>query len=115
MLQYTPRHTPPLALMLQDCGDPSASALAKTFGVSTRTARRWIANDDAPRAVLLSLFWVTRWGRSEVDARAVNDARLHAGMARCHEATIRRLRADIDRLLALGHFGSANDPLQRQA
>lgn len=77
MLQNLPRHTPPLSLMLHDLGDPKPPVLARALGVSTRTVYTWLRRDDAPRPVLLAVFWLTRWGRQHLDADLYNLATLH--------------------------------------
>lgn len=111
MLARLPKATPALSMMLADIGSPSAEGLAGAFGVTPRTAQSWISADHAPLPVLLSLFWLTKWGTSEIDARAHNDA-VMAGM----EAN--RLRKEIEEIQALlaavgriADFGSANDPV----
>lgn len=64
----------------------------------------------APRPVLLSLFWLTRWGMSLVEAEALNLAQLHMGMTRALKSENAALRSEIARLALLGDFGCANDP-----
>ena len=83
MLHQTPRQSPPLGMMLDDLGNPSTSEVCKHLGVSSYQLGGWIRKNQAPRSILLSLFWCTRWGRSILDAQAVNDARLYAGLAEC--------------------------------
>jgi hypothetical protein len=111
MLAHAPRVLPPLAVVLADIGNPSTADLAAVLDVDVRTIQRWIADDKMPRAAHLALFWLTRWGRSIVDTRAVNDARLYASLARSRDDELRQLRGQLARLLAIADFGSANDPL----
>lgn len=111
MLPFIPRDTPALGVMLADMGNPPPAAIAKALHVSTATVRRWLAADCAPRPVMLSLYWVTRWGRSEVDCRAVNDARQAWGMVSCLEGEAKGLRSRIAYLESVARFGSANGPL----
>ncbi len=85
--------------------------IARYLGISTRTLRRYITEDQAPRAVLLALFWRTRWGISEIETRAQNEAARWFMQAKALERQIARLQAKIERLEALGSFGSANEPL----
>lgn len=110
MLKLAPRWLPHLSLMLDDLGNPSAAAIARTLGVSETLTRRWIRSGDAPRAAQLALFWLTRWGRSEVDAKAVNDARLSHQTCEALRREVTLLREENARLLRLGDFGAANDP-----
>lgn len=111
MLPLIPRDTPALGVMLADLGNPSPADVARALDVSTATVRRWLAADSAPRMALLTLFWVTRWGRSQVDAKAVNDAREALGMVKCLEGEATGLRARIAYLEAVARFDSANEPL----
>ena len=87
--------------------------IARYLGISTRTLRRYITDDQAPRAVLLALFWRTRWGISEIETRAQNDAARYYSWAMTLERENRQLRAKIERLQDMADFGSANRPLFR--
>ena len=104
-----PRLLPPLAALLLDLGEPEAAELAAFLGVHVRTVRRWLAQDDAPRPVLLSLFWLTRWGRSQVAADAVNAARLAQAQARAATEAAAAAQTTIAHLVRVGDFGAAND------
>nr|WP_316639182.1 hypothetical protein [uncultured Roseateles sp.] len=106
----TPVQCPSLGQILDDLGRPTVKRLAKALGTSQASVYRWIAKDQAPRPVMLSLFWLTRWGMSLVDAEAVNDARLKAQIARCLQDENDRLRFELARVLSIGDFGAANDP-----
>lgn len=107
----TPTQLPPLSLLLDDIGSPGADRLAKTFAVSRAEAMSWLRNDQAPRAVMLSLFWLTRWGRSVISAEATNDAAMAYGRCRALERELETERDRTRRLLQLGNFGSANAPM----
>lgn len=122
MLNRLPTFMPPLAAMVADIGNPAPAELAKALGVSTRTVRGWLQEDAAaPRCALLSIFWLTRWGMSQVDCETHNLARMHAGMAALaqqqlkeaqaqHAAEVAELEAKLQRLGRIGDFGAANDP-----
>lgn len=110
----TAAHVPPFSFLLDDLPATPAQ-VARHLGVSARTLGRWMAADQAPRAVMLALFFESRWGRSALDAKAVNDARLYAGLAGALELENATLRARIARLERLGGFGSANAPLWASA
>lgn len=112
MLNRLPTQTPPLWVMLEDIGSPSPKAVAKSLGVSEVTVKKWIKHDTAPRAVLLAVFWITRWGMSAVDAEAHNAAIMSAGLARARLSEIERLQGAMHRLGRIAQFGSANDPAQ---
>lgn len=114
MLFLLPQHVPPLALILEDIGNPSARELARSLGVTERTAYRWKADPDhVPRLVVLALFWLTRWGQSAVDCQARNTATLYAEQARATQRELELTRADLARVMALGQTGAANDATQR--
>lgn len=101
---------PPFSYLLDDL--PAAPrAVARHLGVSWRTMQRWIKDDQAPRAAMLALFYESRWGRSAVDAAAVNDARQANALAGALERECAMLRARIARLERLGGYGSANAPI----
>lgn len=106
-----PTQLPPLSMMLADLGGPDARAIGRALDVSARTARRWIAADHAPRGAMLALFWLTRWGRSQLDARLTSEAQglaaLVASLKRARTVDRRR----VSRLLELADFGAANQPL----
>ncbi len=105
----SPAGLPPLSLILADLGQPTPQAIATALGVSVAAARRWVRDDCAPRTVLLSLFWLTRWGRSDVHCRAENDARMQAGLARCLAEQVKAHEDRLGRLLRIADFGCAND------
>ena len=110
MLNRLPRLVMPLSMILGDIGDPSPRELARALGVSERTVFRWIKADEAPKAVMLALFWLTRWGHSQVNAEAHNDAVMHASVARALGREVGDLTAKLARLGRIADFGSANDP-----
>ena len=114
MLNRIPRSFPALSWMLDDIGRPAPDALAKAFGYSTPSVRRWIAADTAPLPVLIGLFWITKWGRSEVDAEAHNDAVQHAAMSRLLRDELigaQRQIARLQRALDSAATGAANSPV----
>ena len=113
----TPTQMPPLEMMMADIGNPTAHELARALGVTTRTVERWRSAGHAPRAAMLAIFWLTRWGMNAVHCEAHNAAVLHAGMSACLKreteglsAEIETLNAQLARLGRIADFGSANDP-----
>lgn len=111
MLRRFPKTTPALSVMLADIGSPSPEALASAFGVTTPTARRWLQEDEAPLPVQLALYWLTRWGTSEIDAKAHNDA-VAAGREMIRlRSEVEALRAQLESVGRIADFGSANDPV----
>lgn len=96
MLTKLPKHTPPLGVMLADLGNPHPRDIARSLGVGQSTVRRWISDDDAPRTVLLALFWVTRWGAQWLDADLFNLARAHMGLSEALQRELVMLRESHD-------------------
>lgn len=105
-----PRNVPPLSLMMDDLGHPPPRVIARAFDVTERTVRRWLRDDRAPRAVLFSVFWLTRWGREQVHHEAEYRAHFHVGLYEALRRENAALHARIARLDALGDFGTANAP-----
>jgi hypothetical protein len=112
MLMRLPKYLPPLDVLLHDIHRPTPAALAQAMGVTESTAKRWIANNEAPKPVLLALFWLTRWGMQWTDADLYNEAQLHFSMNRCQARQILDLKGKLRRAAKLGNFGSANDPAE---
>lgn len=107
-IAQAPRHLPAWDLILDDLGRPSAERIARALDVGVSTVYRWNSARSAPRMACLALFWLTRWGRSEIDCRATNDAMMAVGLARSlhqERAGLRgrtvQLAAERDRLRAL--------------
>lgn len=104
-------HTPPLSYLLDDLFTRDPKKVAKHLGVTVRTLERWKAADDAPRAVLLALFYESRWGYSLVATTAHNGEMFARQEADSLKRTNAALRVRIARLEALGNFDSANEPI----
>ena len=88
-----------------------AAQVAQALGVTPLTVQRWISDDDAPLVCRLALFYVTRYGRSAVAAQAENDAQIFRTSVEHYRREADRRTRDVQRLLAVGDFGTANDPL----
>lgn len=70
-----PAHLPHIESILNDLGQP-VQAVAKHLDIDPSTLRRYRATGQAPRTVMLALFWETSWGRSQTDTEAINNARM---------------------------------------
>jgi hypothetical protein len=81
-IEQTPKSLPVWETILSDLGNPPAPRIARALDVGSSTVYRWNQTGAAPRMACLALFWLTRWGRSEVDAQATNDAMTAAALAR---------------------------------
>lgn len=107
---FRAHHTPPLSVLLDDLPTRDSGAVAKHLGVTKRTLARWEAADEAPRAILLALFYESRWGFSVLDSTAHNGAMYTSGQVQGLERENAALRARIARLERIGRFGAANAP-----
>lgn len=109
---YAPRHLPPFADLLRASLDRQNTPddIARHLGITRRTLARWQAQGDAPRAVLLVLYWESHYGRAEVSLYLHNEAQHWRQMSRFNEAHIERLRDAIARCEAEGSDGAANAP-----
>lgn len=112
MIRRLPKHVPSLELMLNDLSNPSPEALAKALGVTRSTVYRWLKQGEAPRPVMLALFWITRWGVSDIHCAAHNDAVNQAQLAAMYRSRVEVLEAKLERMGRIGDFGAANDPAQ---
>lgn len=81
-IESVPKTLPVWETILDDLGRPPAYRIARTLGVGLSTVYRWNKTGDVPKMACLALFWLTRWGRSEVDCRATNDAMAAVALAR---------------------------------
>lgn len=116
MLRKLPTQSqiPPLAILLDDIGAPSADELAGALGVTARTVRRWQLDGHAPLPVQLALYPLTRWGMHHAHAEAHREAQLAIGLANSLADANKRLERELRRLQALNRTGAANQPsLQR--
>lgn len=103
---------PPLSFMLQDL-PARRPAVARHLGITERTLTRYEAAQQAPRPILLALFWETRWGRSAADVEAHNRAtvhRQHASSLGRENAALRRRIELLELELARADTGAANTP-----
>ncbi len=71
---------PPLRLMVANI-PATEKQMARHLGIAPGTLRRHIKNDEAPRPVMLAMFWETRWGRSASDCEAAQFGQVHAGVS----------------------------------
>lgn len=70
-----PAKLPHLHSILDNLGLPDKQ-VAHFLGVSASTVKRWREAGQAPRPVMLALYWETDWGRSAVACDAVNWGRM---------------------------------------
>lgn len=111
-----PAGLPSFTTMLQDL-PATPRQLAQHLDITPRTMQRYQATGEAPRVVMLAMFWETRWGRSAADCEAANWAALHYRAAMIERRQNVALRREIERLeSALSDTsGAANAPTFRRA
>jgi len=107
-LSKAPAQLPPFELMCEEVA-ASPAAIARHLGVSERTLATYIKR-GAPRAVQLSMFYETQWGRGYVACDAENRARLMTAYVSSLRAELARLSELVSKLSRIGDFGAANDP-----
>ena len=109
---------PSVATMIDDL-PYTFTQIARHLGIQESTLKTYKRTGNAPRAILLALFWETRWGRSAADTEAANTAmRLQAQAKALQDNQARmagiiwQLEVEIDRA---GRFGwrEANLPFWR--
>lgn len=105
---------PSLLTMLDDLPH-NVPMLCKHLDISRTTLDRYIKAEGAPRPVMLALFWETRWGVSQINCQAVNDAMQHAGYSSMLRQQNAKLKDAIKRLEAerTGNGLAANLPMFR--
>lgn len=92
-IKHLPTNTPPLSVLLHDLCSPHPRDLARALGAGERTVRRWMAEDAAPRPVMLSLFWVSTWGRQWLDAEQHNRLVMQMNIAQALARELDQARA----------------------
>lgn len=114
-IEHAPRALPVWQTIMEDLGRPHPARVARVLGLGARTVYRYNREAQAPRSVCLALFWLTRWGRSEVHAQAVHDCQVAVGYANALERDLRQARAQLAHVLALSASGAANSPILKEA
>ena len=110
-IEHAPRSLPIWQTILDDLGNPHPARVARALGIGARTVYRYNRTGQAPRSICLALFWLTRWGRSQVYCQAVNDCQLAIAYATALESDLHQTRAQLTHVLALNEHGAANSPL----
>lgn len=83
---------PPFAVMLADI-PATVRQVSRHLGLCPATVQRYARTGNAPRSVMLAMFWETQWGRNWADCEAVNFGRVHYARAWGLERENARLRA----------------------
>lgn len=98
MLYLIPRKLPTWAQTWEALGRPHSATLAASLGVDDRTVRRWHAAQAAPAPVMLSLYWLTPWGQSDLSAEQHNRATTACALVDAQRRELAQLRAHVARL-----------------
>jgi len=85
--------------------------VCKYLDVGERTFRRWLADENAPRAALLALWHLTPAGLHSAAVDVGNEAMHAQGLARARGEALAVESARLARVLAISDTGAANDPL----
>jgi|GEM_PF-3063806 hypothetical protein len=96
--------------LMADIPNATPSTVAKFLDVTERSVWRWLADNSAPRAALLALWYQTKQGQYEVAVHVGNEAMWNAGMARAQTERADAATARLARVLAISDTGAANDP-----
>lgn len=111
MLFKAPTQTPHISTLLDDLPTRCPRLISKFLGISPATLARWRRTGNAPRLAHLALFWESRWGIQTIELDVHNWRHVHLAYIRSLERENEALRAKLARLVAMGSFGAANDPL----
>lgn len=112
MKSYAPKglHSGMVRELMTDMGATPAD-LAKLLHVTERSVWRWLSDGSAPFAAVLALWHESPRGHYNMETDVGNHNNILRGLARAHEEACAKETARMARLLAVGEFGSANDPL----
>lgn len=105
---------PPFSILFHDI-PATLSQISRHLGLTPQTVTKYLRDDQAPRAVMLALFWESRWGRSAADCEAANFGQVHYAHAESLKEKNQVLRDQIALLeLELSRQdGAANGPIYR--
>lgn len=106
---------PAINVMLADL-PANYKQVARHLGITLQTLKKYVKADGAPRAVMLAIFWETRWGRSAADTEAANWGAMYYRQAKGFERQVEALKKQIETLeleISLGGHGAANSPIYK--
>lgn len=95
---------PGINVMLADLPGNHKQA-AQHLGITLQTLKKYVKADGAPRAVMLAIFWETRWGRSAADTEAANWGAMYYRQAKGFEReaeTLKKSLANLEQELRAG-------------
>lgn len=106
-------HLPHIHTMLDDI-PATTEQIANLLGLKPATIERYRREGQAPRPVMLALFWETKWGRATADCEAVNWAASHhqqAQMLKRENARLVNQMLTMETEISKQKNGAANGPL----
>lgn len=106
-----PTQLPPLSYLLDDLKTRDLKKIARHLDISESTLRRYIKEEQAPHAVMLALFWETRWGFSILDVDIDRWEKHYNGMISALEGKVARLEALVRHFADDSHDEAANAPV----
>jgi len=108
---YAPRLTGDDLRPLLDQLQATPAEVAKFLQVTERSVWRWLSEGSAPFAALAALWHETPTGRHVTALDVGNEVVIYRGLSSAHEKAAQDARATLARVLAIGDFGAANDPV----
>lgn len=108
---YAPRLSGADLRALLDDLQATPAEVAKFLQVTERSVWRWLSEGSAPFPVLAALWHETPAGRHVCALDVGNEATIYKGLAGAHEKAHAAAVDTLARLLAIGDFGAANDPV----
>lgn len=93
---------PQFSTMLADL-PATVPQLARHLNLAPSTIERYRLAGQAPRPVMLAMFWETRWGRSAADCEAANWGAVYYQKAASLERENAALKRQIAKLEAMLH------------
>jgi hypothetical protein len=108
---YAPRLTGADLRTLIDDLHATPAEVAKFLQVTERSVWRWLSEGSAPFPVLAALWHETPTGRHTTALDVGNEVAIYRGLAGAHEKAHSQAVDTLARLLAIGDFGAANDPV----
>lgn len=83
-------HMPAVSFMLHDIPANTAQ-IAKHLDLKESTLKTYLKTGFAPRPVMLALYWETKWGVSNGNVQAHNDAVMQASVAASYKRQVEKL------------------------
>lgn len=108
---YAPRLTGADLRPLLDELQATPAQASKFLQVTERSVWRWLSENSAPFPVLAALWHETPTGRHVTALDVGNEVTIYRGLSQAHEKAHAQAVATLGRLLAIGDFGAANDPV----